>query len=69
MVKRAVRGFERRIGGSRGQLESLIGPMRIWGPARGSGGSSWGDGKTKKCRNVEIKKHRNVEIKKHRNVE
>ena len=57
--KSLVRGSERLIGGSRGQLEGLRAPIRIWGPARGSGGqpegwggaaggsasSSWGDGK------------------------
>ena len=42
MVKRAVRVTERPIGGSRGQLEGLRGPMRFWSLARRLGGQPGG---------------------------
>ncbi len=52
MVNTAVRGSERQIEGSRGQLEDL-------GPARGSGRSASGSGgQTVKRRNIEMWKQR-----------
>ena len=35
MVKRAVRGSERPIGGSRGQLEGLGASLSVWGASQG----------------------------------
>ena len=55
MVKRAVRGSERQIGGSAGGSEGLTrGSGGHPGGLRGESGGVWGRG-TEKCRNVETK--------------